>query len=93
MVVERIVIVPEGSGVTTVVVELLGWAADVVGVVVVEVVVELPSKFIVVLVELLCANAMGALATVIARTSVHTNHVAPPVFLPVYALLLLTRCY
>ena len=77
VVVERTVAPPEGSGVTTVVVELLGCAAGVVGAVVVEVVVELPSKFTVVLVELLWASATAALAAAIASTRPHASQDRP----------------
>jgi hypothetical protein len=73
VVVEKIIIPPEGSGVTTVVVELVGCAAGVVGAVVVEVVVELPSKFTVVVVEGLCVSAIGALTMATNTTSAHTS--------------------
>jgi hypothetical protein len=73
VVVEMTVVPPEGSGVTTVVVELLGCGAGAIGAVIVEVMVELPSKFTVVLVGLFCASAIGTLTMAIARTRAHTS--------------------
>lgn len=69
------VVPPEEFGVTTVVVELLGWGVIVSGTVVVVVVVELPSEFTVVTVELVCACAIGAAASPIARARANAGPV------------------